>query len=63
MGISRFKNIKRDAHINKQGLWVNCDGSTIKDRKPDLELKPNHFRFTYKWRPVKNKKGEKNGTN
>jgi len=57
MGISRFKNIKRDAHINKIGLWVSCDGTTIKDRKPDLELKPNHFRFVRKWRPVKSKKG------
>ena len=40
-----FKNIKRSAYINKDKLRVNCDGTTIKDRKPNLNLKSNHFRY------------------
>lgn len=40
-----FKNIKRSAYIKSNGLRVNCDGTTIKDRKPDLKLMPNHFRY------------------
>ncbi len=48
-----FKNKKRDAYINKEGLWVSCDGTTIKQRKPDLKLKSNHFRFRPIMRLVK----------
>ena len=46
-----FKNIKRSAYIDKKGLRVNCDGSTILGRKPNLNLKPNHFRHipTMRW--------------
>ena len=39
-----FKNIKRSVYINKDGLRVNCDGTTIRDRKPNLKLMPNHFK-------------------
>lgn len=48
-----FKNIKRSAYINKEKLRVNTDGTTIKDRKPDLKLKPNHFRYVPKLRLIK----------
>ena len=40
-----FKNRKRSAYIDKNKLRVNCDGTTIKDRKPNLKLKSNHFRY------------------
>lgn len=40
-----FKNIKRSAYTDKDGLRGNCDNTTIKDRKPDLKLMPNHYRF------------------
>ena len=45
-----FKNIRRKAYINEEGLRVNCDGTTIKDRKPDLKLKSNHFKFQQKFK-------------
>lgn len=31
-------------YIQKNGLRVNSDGTTIKDRKPHLKLCPNHYR-------------------
>jgi len=40
-----YKNRKRSAYINEKGLWVSCDGSTIRDRKPNLKLCSNHFRY------------------
>ena len=40
-----FKNIKRSAYIQTNGLRVNCDGSTIKDRKPNLKIMSNHRVF------------------
>lgn len=30
-------------YIQKNGLRVNSDGTTIKDRKPHLKLCPNHY--------------------
>ena len=48
-----YKNRKRSAFIDEKGLWVSCDGSTIKDRKPDLKLCSNHFRYQQKIRLVK----------
>ena len=48
-----FKNIKRSAYIDKNGLRVNCDGSTIKDRKPNLKIMPNHRVFIPSRRVVK----------
>ena len=50
-----FKNTKRSAYINKDKLRVNCDGTTIEDRKPNLNLKSNHFRYVPVFRPVKTK--------
>lgn len=38
------KNWKRSAYFKPNGLRVNCDGTDIKDRKPDLRLKSNHFK-------------------
>ncbi len=45
------KNTKRSAYINSKDLRVNCDGTTVKDRKPDLRLKSNHFKRlpTVRW--------------
>jgi hypothetical protein len=40
-----FKHRGGVASINHNGLRVNSDGTTILDRKPDLNLKPNHRRF------------------
>ncbi len=39
-----FKDTKKSAYLNSEGLWVSCDGTTIKDRKPHINLKPNHFK-------------------
>jgi len=30
-------------YANEEGLRINTDGTTIKDRKPDIKLKPNHY--------------------
>jgi len=40
---SGFKNIKRSAYFDMKGMRVNCDGSSIKDRKPNLKLCSNHY--------------------
>ena len=48
-----FKNIKRSAYIKKNGLRVNCDDTTIKDRKPDLKIMPNHRRYQPTFRYIK----------
>lgn len=48
-----FKNIKRSAYVDRKGLRVNCDGTTIKDRKPNLKLMPNHYRFIPSRRVIK----------
>ena len=40
-----LKGRKKSAFIQKDGLRVNCDGTTIKDRKPNLKIMPNHRKF------------------
>jgi len=40
---SRFKNFKRSAYFKPNGMRVNCDGTTVKDRKHNLLLRPNHY--------------------
>ena len=34
--------MKRGRFLRADGMVVGCDGTTIKDRKPSLKLKPNH---------------------
>ena len=48
-----FKNIKRSAYINEEGLRVNCDGTTFRDRKPNLKLMPNHRHYVPTIRYIK----------
>jgi len=42
-----LKNVhgKKSAVLEPDGTWRNCDGTTIKDRKPDLKLYSNHYRY------------------
>jgi len=35
-------------------MRVNCDGTTIKDRKPNLNLKPNYYKYLPKIRRIWN---------
>jgi len=42
--IMAFKNIKRSAYFKPNGMRVNCDGTTVRDRKPNLKICPNHFK-------------------
>ena len=44
-GACRFKNFKRNAYFKPSGMRVNCDGTTVKDRKPNMLVKPNHHQF------------------
>ena len=53
-GASRFKNVKRNAYFEPNGMRVNCDGTTIKDRKPNLNLKPNYYKYLPKIRRIWN---------
>lgn len=52
-----LKNVhgKKSSILKPDGTWVNGDGTTIKDRKPYLNLKPNHKRYVPKthriWNP------------
>ncbi len=48
-----FKNIKRSAYVKQNGLRVNCDGTTIKDRKPNLKIMPNHRSYVKTVRFIK----------
>ena len=41
-----FTNIKRSAYFLLDGMRVNCDGTTILERKPHLNPKPNHYKYT-----------------
>lgn len=49
-----FKNIKRSAYFQTDGMRVNCDGSTIAMRKPNLKLMPNHFHVLKTFRRIWN---------
>ena len=44
------KNVhgKKSAILKPDGTWINCDGTTVKDRKPNILLCPNHFRVVPK---------------
>lgn len=50
-----FKNIKRSAYFKPNGMRVNCDGTTIQNRKINIQLCSNHFKFTKRvhriWNP------------
>ena len=36
--------MKRSSYFLLNGTRVNCDGSTVTMRKPNLKLMPNHFK-------------------
>jgi hypothetical protein len=46
---------KKSAVLEPDGTWRNCDGTTIKDRKPYLNLCSNHYRYVKRihriWNP------------
>lgn len=46
-----FKTWKVVAYVNEEGLRVNGDGTSIIDRKPELKLMTNHYRYikNIKW--------------
>lgn len=44
MGVKNVHG-KKSSILKPDGTWVNGDGTTIKDRKPNLKLCPNHYRF------------------
>jgi len=52
------KNVhgKKSAILHPDGTWQNCDGTTIKDRKPNLKLYSNHYKFIPRihriWNPL-----------
>jgi len=53
---SRFKNRKRNAYFKPSGMRVNCDGTTMEDRKPDISLKQNHYQFLPRFGRIWNSK-------
>ena len=41
---SKHKTTKGSAFFKPDGMRVNCDGKSIRDRKPNLKLCSNHYR-------------------
>ena len=51
-----LKNVhgKKSSILKPDGTWVNGDGTTIKDRKPNLVLCSNHRRHVPKIHRIHN---------